>query len=331
MKSSTPNPSLWSNLNDNFKNNAREWFIHRAEKVGIPWKQSSSSFSESHTFQMLQTWKRRIENTSIVYPDYFLKPFHGYEYGNMEWKAAFENEAATYSISANYWKYVPYKRAEQWMRNNASHAIHKYCVEQHVDREKIYNIVDIGCSVGISTEHLAKAFPKANVWGLDLSPYFLSVAQYRAEEKGSGIQYVHANAEEIPMREDKIDMVAVNFMLHEVPYSARTNILQELYRILKPGGLLAILDLDRSRIAGHLAYNPFRQWAFEITEPHIQDYYTYSISESMYNAGFEHIQKTKNDPVNTLWIGQKSALQIHPFSYELCWKCNSKKLDRLKI
>ena len=41
-------------------------------------------------------------------------------------------------------------------------------------------ILDIGCSAGISTRALAEAFPEAaSVAGLDLSPHFLAVAEYR--------------------------------------------------------------------------------------------------------------------------------------------------------
>ena len=47
--------------------------------------------------------------------------------------------------------------------------------KQHFD-----NILDIGCSAGISTRTLADAFPEAaSVTGLDLSPHFLAVAEYR--------------------------------------------------------------------------------------------------------------------------------------------------------
>ena len=39
------------------------------------------------------------------------------------------------------------------------------------------NIVDMGCSTGISTRWLSQEYPKANIQGLDLSTYFLAVAE----------------------------------------------------------------------------------------------------------------------------------------------------------
>ncbi len=41
------------------------------------------------------------------------------------------------------------------------------------------DILDLGCSVGVSTQWLACVFPDANILGADLSPYFLAVAELR--------------------------------------------------------------------------------------------------------------------------------------------------------
>ena len=46
--------------------------------------------------------------------------------------------------------------------------------------QRFDDILDIGCSAGISTRALAEAFPEAaSVAGLDLSPHFLAVAEFR--------------------------------------------------------------------------------------------------------------------------------------------------------
>ena len=37
------------------------------------------------------------EDKSISYPNYFIRPFHGYDDGNMNWRAVHEAEAATLS------------------------------------------------------------------------------------------------------------------------------------------------------------------------------------------------------------------------------------------
>ena len=305
---------VWNIISSNLKNKARDWFITRAEVAGIPWTKNNAKYLENNAFDILQSLKYKIENQSIQYPGYYLQPFHGYDKGNLEWKAAIEGESATDSIFADYWENTSYYEAGKWVRNNMTTSIKKYIRHNNVYHNEMREILDIGCSIGISSELLTKAFVNSNVYGIDLSPYFLSIASYRKLEHNYGIHYLHANAESIPMMNESMDMVTINFVLHEVPhevpYDARMNIFREVFRILKPNGILAVLDLDPYRIHEHLQFNPFRKWAFEITEPHIYNYYRNDMMKSLYDSGFEDIILLKNDPVNTLWICQKSVPKI---------------------
>uniref|UniRef100_A0A6C0CL67 Methyltransferase type 11 domain-containing protein n=1 Tax=viral metagenome TaxID=1070528 RepID=A0A6C0CL67_9ZZZZ len=306
MSKHIPYP-VWNFLSSNLKDKARDWFITKAEVAGIPWTESSAKYLESNVFDTLQSLKYKIENKSIQYPEYYLQPFHGYDKGNLEWKAAIEGESATHSISANYWENTSYYEAEKWVRYNMTNSIKKYIQHNTINHNEMREILDIGCSIGISSEVLTQAFIKSNVYAIDLSAYFLSIASYRTLQHNYGIHYLHANAESIPIMNESMDMVTINFVLHEVPYNARMNIFREVYRILKPNGILAILDLDPNRIQRHLQFNPFRKLAFELTEPHIHDYYRNDMMKSLYDSDFEDIILLKNDPVNTLWMCQKSV------------------------
>lgn len=307
-------PPLWNLMSKNLKGSARNWFIKRAEIAGIPWKKSTEKYSEEYTMNELQSLKYRIENNSIEYPEYYLQPFHGYEEGNLEWKAAIEGEAATYSISANYWKNVSFDNAQKWLRYNVSKNIHNYLRICEIHPKYITHILDIGCSIGISSEYLANSFRHSKIHGIDLSPYFLAIASYRKSQNENNINYVHANAEMIPLKDESINMVCMNFILHEVPYLARMKIFKEIYRILKPDGILAILDLDPDKLRENLDYNPFRKWAFEVTEPHIYNYYQYNMVDSLESSGFDKIAVYKNDPLNRLWVGQKSTLKLRTYT-----------------
>ena len=80
-----------------------------------------------------------------------------------------------------------------------------------------------------------------------------------------------------------------------------------LYRLLKNNGLLVIMDMDPKNLDKQLNNNPFRKWAFESTEPHIYDYYLRDTTKMMENAGLQCIQKFKNDPLNSLWMGTKQG------------------------
>jgi SAM-dependent methyltransferase len=94
-------------------------------------------------------------------------------------------------------------------------------------------------------------------------------------------------------------------MLHEVPHKATQNILNEIYRLLKPGGIIVIVDLDPKRVQNNLVVSQFRKWAFEVTEPHIYEYYQHDMSMQLLNANFKYVVSNKNDPINRVWIGRK--------------------------
>lgn len=319
--SQSPPPAVWTYLSSHLKDTARNWFIGRAEKAGVPWSESVARYSDEYSRMSLDMWMRRLENVHLDYPRYFLQPFHGYDKGNMEWKAALEGEAATWSITSHYWEKTDPFDAERWMRYNVSQHIRHYCKSHHVPVESLKCIVDLGCSVGISTEYLTQSFRGGKRYiGVDLSPYFVAMAAHRADKAGHDINYIHANAECVPLQNNTCDLITCNFLLHEVPHVAAKKILKEARRLLKPNGVLAIVDLDPHVLNYQLKLHPFRKWAFEVTEPHIHDYYQHDLGDCMCDHGFSNVEKRTNDPLNSVWLGKKNmvsvqTLPVRPLEY----------------
>jgi ubiquinone/menaquinone biosynthesis C-methylase UbiE len=302
-----PSPNAWKHANAGIKHIARNWFIKHAEKNGIPWTTIVEKYKDKKVFGACEAWKHVIENKHICYPSYFLQPFHGYEHGNMNWDAAVENEAATTTISANYWKNVDPHISETWLRNNITQIIHTYIENENVHVPN--TILDLGCSIGISTESLARKFPGSRMIGMDLSPYFLSVASYRSSNSPYRIEYIHANAENIPLETNSVDLIAIQFMLHEVPEIPTYKILNEVFRVLKPKGMITVVDLDPLNLKNLFNGKTFRKWAFEITEPHINDYYKNDMRKVLMKSGFCNIMKYQNDPLNAVWCAVKMPVE----------------------
>lgn len=314
-----PPPSALKQASSGIKHIARNWFIKRAEENGIPWTALVEKYKDKHTFRTCEAWKYALENRHMCYPPYFLQPFHGYDNGNMNWDAAIENEAATRSISANYWKDVDPYICESWLRNNITQTIHRYIENEKLDVPS--TILDLGCSIGISTESLARKFPGSRMIGMDLSPYFLSVASYRTSNSPYRIEYVHANAESIPLETNSVDLVAIQFMLHEVPVLPTYRVLNEVFRVLKSNGVIAIVDLEPLRLQDLFNGATFRKWAFDITEPHINDYYKNDMRKVLMKSGFCNIMKYQNDPLNSVWCAMKMPVQYAEESYT--WNVNT--------
>jgi len=295
----------WKQTSKFMKKKARDWFIKRAEKSGIKWNELKSQYSTPKIEVVLNLTKSELENKTIEYPDYFLKPFHGYDEGNMNWLAAKEGDGATISMSVNYWKNVKPEDTEIWLRGNYTNTIQKYIVDNNLENHSILNILDIGCSFGIGTEFINDYFKNSQLIGLDLSPYFVSLANYRSNKNDKNITYVHANAEEIPLPSNSLDIITAQFLFHEVPTEPTRKIVKEVYRVLKPNGVLSIIDLDPQNLRDTLEINVFRKWAFEVTEPHIYEYYKSNMTDIFLENGFKNIRVIKNDPLNKVWLGRK--------------------------
>ena len=304
----------WSSLQFSVKENARKWFISRATKKGIPW---NSLYKKNVALQdeIVKRMEQK-EDKSISYPNYFIRPFHGYDDGNMNWRAVHEAEAATLSIAAGYWENVDPYITQEWMRSNITKNIKNYFDDIHTTLPK--KILDVGCSIGISTEFLYRDFhTSSSVDGIDLSPYFIALADYRAEDQKLKIDYTHGNAEDTPYLENTYNLIVCNFVFHELPEEAAIDIMDELYRILAYDGVLVIVDMDPKHLDKTLNNNIFFLFSFESTEPHIYNYYLRDTKNMMAKCGLRSIEKRRNDPLNSLWMGVKrhdySPLKLKAF------------------
>ncbi len=145
--------------------------------------------------------------------------------------------------------------------------------------------------MGISTRALQTAYPQAQIIGVDLSPYFLAVAQFQAREGNSHppasppIQWRHAAAESTDLPDQSCDLVTAFLVVHELPQSATRAILQEARRLLRPGGHLAIMD-SNPNAEGYRTMPPYVLTLLKSTEPYLDDYFTLDIKQAMSEAGF---------------------------------------------
>ena len=107
-------------------------------------------------------------------------------------------------------------------------------------------ILDAGCGPGTFALELARAFPEAEVVGVDLSAPLVEMARAGAETAGlSGrLRFEVADVERLPFPEDAFDAVTSLNMLHivEDPVAA----LDEMERVVRPSGHLLAADIRRS-------------------------------------------------------------------------------------
>lgn len=280
------------------KQQARRVMVSTAEKSGIPWRQTCETLEQSGIQQQLA----EISNPQVTYPDYYQVPFHAYAAGNLCWLAAFEAEPATYAIALRVWPQEPLTPEQAQARLRGS--FHAVLAEYGPDT--VQDILDIGCSVGISTltlhRYYAGSRPVRTV-GLDLSPYMLAVARY-CDRTHEIAEWRHAQAEETGLPDQSFDLATLQFVTHELPRQAARAIFQESLRLLRPGGCLAIVDNNpRSQVIQNLP--PVLFTLMKSTEPWSDDYYTFDIEAALQEIGFEHRITVESDPRHRTIIARK--------------------------
>jgi ubiquinone/menaquinone biosynthesis C-methylase UbiE/Co/Zn/Cd efflux system component len=106
-------------------------------------------------------------------------------------------------------------------------------------------IVDVGSGPGFLCFELAKLLPGATFLGVDPSPHAIEKALLGAVRAGvERFEARRGRAEQFPVDSDSADLVISRESLHEwedVPAASA-----EIYRVLKPGGFLALEDLNRA-------------------------------------------------------------------------------------
>lgn len=274
------------------KRQARNMMIKRAEKIGVPWRQRVQEL-RTHDWE---SYFAEVQNPQLNYPDYYLRPFHAYDEGNLTWDAAFEQKVAAYTVHASIW---PGAGANGDPRLRQSY--HDILKEQITIQPQ--DILDLACSVGLSTFALQQVYPQANLTGLDLSPYFLAVAQYTSRQENLKINWRHATAESTGLPDASFDLVSAFLLFHELPQKAAREILCEARRLLRPGGYLTIMDMNpKSEVYAKMP--PYILTLLKSTEPYLDEYFTLDLEQELVDAGFHSPTITPNSPRHRTVVAQ---------------------------
>lgn len=111
----------------------------------------------------------------------------------------------------------------------------------------VTNLLDVGCGNG----RLAHTIPAVHYTGLDLSRQLLAIAQQRFPQ----YTFIHGSVLHLPFSDSLFDIVACVATLQHVPsLPYRQTAMQELARVLKPGGTLFMLNWNLAKQPQYQAY-----------------------------------------------------------------------------
>jgi malonyl-CoA O-methyltransferase len=164
-------------------------------------------------------------------------------------------------------------------------ALQKHVGNELLDRLELINIqplfvLDLGSGPGHLAEQLATRYLKARIMQLDIAEKMLGAARKRMNKSLSRQYHVCADAESLPFATKTIDMVFSNLML-QWAYPP-DQLLQQLVRALKPGGLLIF-----STFGPDTLYELRDSWSDADDYPHVHAFVEmHDLGDALIRAGF---------------------------------------------
>jgi len=108
-------------------------------------------------------------------------------------------------------------------------------------------VLDVGCGPGTITVDLAALVAPGHVIGLDVSPEPLAEARGLAERTGLAVTFEEGDVYALAEPDDSFDVVHAHQVLQHLPDPVAA--LREMARVCRPGGLIAVRDVDYAALA----------------------------------------------------------------------------------
>jgi len=204
------------------------------------------------------------------YPEYYLRTFHWQTDGWMS-----ERSARLYDVSV------------ELLFGGAADVMRRMTLPPLVRAIKGMTrpqVLDVACGTARFLAQVHQAIPHAKLYGVDLSHHYLSQAR-KVLAHVPDVSLLSEAAEHLPFEGNHFDAVTSVFLFHEMPRDARRATLREMFRVLKPGGVVVLNDSVQLSDAPELEF--FLGKFHEIYhEPYYKSYLQDDLATALRETGF---------------------------------------------
>lgn len=255
-----------------------------------------------------QTWERSKNNDFKSfregiqvhdYPQYYAQNFHYQTDGYLS-----DESANLYDLQVE----LLFNGAADPMRRRILAPLHQGLMNagmfETATIERSTRVLDIACGTGRTLRMLRGALPNASLFGIDLSLAYLRKAnRLLTDTLGVLPQLIQANAEQLPYLNSYFHGVTCVFLLHELPGPVRQKIINECYRVTRPGGTFVICDSIQKVDSPEL--EPMMQnFPRLFHEPFYVNYIEDDIERRLKTAGFASIE-IQTHFASKYWVAHK--------------------------
>ncbi|CAM9897005.1 unnamed protein product [Ascophyllum nodosum] len=278
----------------------RTKMVKKAEGMGIRWTAFLEDLERNK--ENLLRAQERITDTAVQIPQYYFAPIHAYADGNLCWDSAMEEDLWSKLMIAPLFNNSVH--GDVLMRRDWIDTCLKY-----ISGSEVKNIIDMGCGTGLSMYMIQSAWPHADLLGVDLSTFKLAISLTKLEKKPTSVRSKvtlrHGPAEETGEPSNKFDLATICLVNHESPEWVSRAMFREAYRVLRPGGVFTILDLDKNNLA-ILLENPFVAAVYKQTEPYMPEYMKLDLNGALEDEGFELLEVRNTSPSHVAIVARKA-------------------------
>jgi len=204
------------------------------------------------------------------FPPYYRRTFHWQTGGYFS-----EHSAEVYELGVE----LLFRGTADVMRRQIIPPITRFVRDQPAVR-----LLDVACGTGRTLHQLARALPGVRLWGVDLSPAYVRTARRRLAHVDE-LTLAVENAEALPFADGAFDVATSVYLFHELPRNARRNVVRELYRVVRAGGLVVIEDSAQLVESADIG-QALRAFPRDFHEPFYADYLEDDLAALLREAGF---------------------------------------------
>lgn len=214
-----------------------------------------------------------------------------------------------------------FDQLENWQKKQELDRLRKQADITLIYEKKIWDeislashkkILDLGCGSGIMSSELAKIADSGEVIGIDLSESILKEACWLKDSQGiSNLKFQSGSVHKLNFPDNYFDFVYSRLLFQHLVEPNK--VLNNIYRILKPGGVIYLLDVDNSWFSIDPEPQSFQSLRHNLTSLQKSQggdpYVGRKLGGYCHQAGFNQIQ-TRVEVITSDRFGLKTLLNL---------------------